>query len=84
MTAIQLVGRMPISSYGDFGKLPREIRDLIYAEYFSVDAPETLEKYLDQSKSEPLLYVTQPDTGLLRASRALYRETRSVGNLQEF
>jgi hypothetical protein len=84
MTALQFLGIMPLASYGDFGKFPREIRDLIYAEYFSVDTPTTLEKYLEASKSEPLLYVTEPDTCLLRASRALYRETQPVGALQIF
>jgi hypothetical protein len=84
MTTLHFLGIMPLASYGDFAKFPREIRDLIYAEYFSVDAPATLEKYLEASKSEPLLYVTEPDTCLLRASRALYRETQPVGTLQIF
>jgi hypothetical protein len=69
---------MPLASYGDLGKFPREIRDLIYEEYFSVATAPALEKYLSASKTEAILYVTKPDTSLLRASRALYRETQPV------
>ncbi len=74
---------MPLASYGEFGKFPREIRDMIYAEYFSVDTPASLDKYIDTSKPRAILFVTKPDTGLLRASRALYRETWPVGALAE-
>jgi len=74
---------MPLASYGDFGKLPREIRDMIYAEYFSVDTAPTLEKFLKANKSEAMLYVTKPHMSLLRVSRALYRETQPVRILQK-
>lgn len=84
MTTLQYFGIMPLASYGDFGKFPREIRDLIYAEYFSIDAPATVKKHLEKSRSDPVLYVTEPDTALLRASRALYRETQAVGILHIF
>jgi hypothetical protein len=84
MTTLQFLGIMQLASYGDFAKLPREIRDLIYAEYFSVDTAPTLEKHLETSKSEAILYVTEPDTSLLRASRALYWETQPVRILQKY
>ena len=74
---------MPLASYGDFAKFPREIRDMIYAEYFSVDTAPALEKYLENSKSEAILYVAEPDTTLLRVSRALYKETQPVRILQK-
>jgi hypothetical protein len=69
---------MSLTSYGDFGKFPREIRDMIYADYFSVDTAPTLEKHLESSKSKAILYITKPDTSLLKTSRALYRETQPV------
>jgi hypothetical protein len=78
MTTLQFLGIMPLSSYGDFWKLPREIRDMIYAEYFSANTAPALEKYLEASKSQAIFYITEPDTSLLRASRALYRESRPV------
>jgi hypothetical protein len=74
---------MALTNYGDFGKLPREIRDLIYAEYFSVDTAPALEKYLETSKSGAILYVTESDINLLRVSRALYWETQPVRILQK-
>lgn len=78
MTTLQFLSIMPLAGYGDFWKFPREIRDLIYAEYFSVDTAPALEKYLEASKSGAILYITEPDTSLLRVSRALYRETQPV------
>jgi hypothetical protein len=78
---------MSLTSYGAFGKLPREIRDMIYLEYFSVDSPSNLEKYLaplGQSNPEAIFYITEPDTGLLRTSRALYMESQPVCHLIKF
>jgi hypothetical protein len=83
MTTLQFLGIMPLASYGDFGKFPREIRDMIYAEYFSVDTPATLEKYLEPSKSEAILYVTKPDSNILRVSCAIYTEAMPVGTPTE-
>ena len=80
MRPSQFLHMMPLTSYGDFGNLPREIRDMIWAEYFSVATLVTLEKYLETAKYEPTLYVTEPNTGLLRASRPIYQETKPVGS----
>jgi hypothetical protein len=82
-TELQIVGVMPLSSYGDFARLPREIRDQIYEEYFAVDSPTSLEKYLENNDSGVTFYITQSDKGLMRVSRAIWREMHPVGNPQK-
>jgi hypothetical protein len=83
-TSLYIVGTMPFTSYGDFGRLPREIRDQIYEEYFAVDSPTSLEKYLENNESGVTFYITQSDKSLMRVSRALYREIHPVGTPQIF
>lgn len=80
MATLQFTGIMPFSSYGDFARLPREIRDQIYEEYFSTDSPPSLERYLETNESEVVLFVNGPDHSILRVSRALYRESYPVGS----
>lgn len=81
--SLQILGEMPLTSYGPFARLPREIRDQIYKEYFAVDSPTSLEKYLENNDSGVTLYVTQTDRSLMRVSRALYQEVLPVGTHPE-
>jgi hypothetical protein len=69
---------MAIDGYGTFALLPREIRDQIYEDLFSVANVKDIAEYARNSQVVFSAYVAQPDTSILRASRALYREALPV------
>jgi hypothetical protein len=69
---------MPMQAYGDFGLLPREIRDQIYEEYFSVWRWCDLQHFKRVDEAQVALYIAGPNAALLRASRALYQEALPV------
>lgn len=69
---------MAVDGYGTFGLLPREIRDQIYEDLFSVTSVKDIAEHARRSKVVFSAYVAQPYTSILMASRALYREALPV------
>jgi hypothetical protein len=69
---------MSMQAYGDFGLFPREIRDQIYEEYFSVWSWYDLQHYKRVDEAQVALYVAGPNVTLLRVSRALCQEALPV------
>jgi hypothetical protein len=75
---------MSMQTYGNFQLLPREIRDQIYEEYFSIWCLDDLKNFQGVDEAQVTLYIAGPSVGLLRASRALYQEALPVSKRDKF
>lgn len=69
---------MALRGLGNLARLPREIRDQIYQDYFAVNKGNVLEPYAKDTNLVLSVYMSQPNINILSVSRDLYQETHSV------
>ena len=69
---------MAVDGYGALARFPREIRDQIYEDLLTVTDVGPIAKLARSPRVVLSVYVAQPNTNILRVSRALYHEILPV------